>query len=568
MRTRLVCMALVVLALLPPRLGAMGLGPDLWQVSMQAMLSEPVDDEQRTVADFYAARDHAPLWVERGNLNARARQLLAMIEEVDRHGLERSRYGWPELSAERLRRARGADEAARLELRMTRAYLALLGDMDTGRFAPSALDPDWHLEPESRRPAAYLAALTQTTPRAALRRFAPQDPAYWQLLGAGEQLRRAMRHGGWPRLNGEGLLREGDEAAEVLQLRERLRLGQAMGVSAAPVRPRRFDRQLAEELKRFQRRHGLAADGILGPATRRALNVPADARWRQVMLNLECYRWLPNNLGDRYLRVNTARYELELVEDGRVQLRMPVIVGKADWQTPTFGRELRYLVVNPYWNVPESIVREELAARIAAEPDYLAEQGMELLESWQPDAARVDPATVDWTGYASGGLSHFPYRLRQAPGPRNPLGRVKFMLPNAFNVYLHDTPARQLFSEPQRALSHGCVRLAEPLRLARKLLLSEGWSEEKIAALLGGEAHSKVWLPRPIPVYIVYSTAWVGEDGALHYSPDPYGRDAELHRRLLTEGPYPLPPTARYAGAVSAFGQAAGAGKQLVAAQQ
>lgn len=491
--------------------------------------------------EFYRQRDYQPVWLHDGKPSSHGRSLLRELERAERHGLNPRKYGLPALRM-RLQAQPAAAEVTALELDLTRAYLAFITDLATGRFVPTMVDPRWHITPPQPQPAAYLAALEEGDVSQAVRRFAPDDPDYWRLVSAGEQLRQVTATGGWPRLTGAKILTQGMKDPEVLQLRRRLLLSGDLSERAG-AKPALFDARLTRALMRFQHRHGLDADGVLGPNTRAALNVPAAARWRQLMVSLERHRWLPRQKGAHYLLVNAARYELEVVRDGQVQLRMPVIVGEQDAQTPAFADEMTYLVFNPYWNVPESIVREEIAPQILADADLLTRRNMELLEHWQPDAAPLDPLQVDWQGYASGADVRFPHRLRQAPGPSNPLGRVKFMFPNQYAIYLHDTPNDSLFARRQRAFSHGCIRVAEPLKLAEYLLEESGWRRRDVDAALADGENRKVWLARPLPVYIVYSTAWTDSQGRPHYRDDLYGRDGILQAQLIDAGPAAAPVT-------------------------
>lgn len=524
-------LGLLVAALLSPAAAA-----DYWlaqarleRVLLEQTLAAPQTQPEQALRDFYQRRRFRPYWLSGDRLNAQGLALLGELAAAERHGLPASAYALPPAPPV----AAGAS-AVHWELALSRAYLALAEDLATGRFEPAQLDPQWHIPRPAADPAAYLAALTEAGVTEALRRQAPRTEAYRHLVAAGERLRRVLARGGWPRLQDVGLLRRGDRHPQVALLRRRLQLDGELP-ETAPAQPQRFDPALEAALRRFQRRHGLEADGILGPETLAALNVAAAVRWSQLRVNLERQRWLPRGRQRDYLRVNVANYELELVRDGAVELAMPVIVGERDQQTPVFIDQLSYLVFNPYWNIPESIVREEIAPQVLSEENYFARRQMELRESWRPDAPRVDPAAVDRPGYASGRYASFPYRLRQAPGPANPLGRIKFMFPNPFSIYLHDTPHDALFDASQRAFSHGCIRVARPRELAAALLRDAGWDAPAIEEAIGSGETQRVRLSQPLPIFIVYETAWADAQGRPHYRPDLYGRDARLQAQLLGE---------------------------------
>jgi murein L,D-transpeptidase YcbB/YkuD len=291
-----------------------------------------------------------------------------------------------------------------------------------------------------------------------------------------------------------------------------------------------FDEALRDGVVRFQTRHGLTVDGRVGPLTLRALNVSAAERARLIELNLERWRWLPVDLGERYVLVNLPAFSLELVDREVPLLTMRVIVGKPYRRTPVFSDLMRYLVLNPYWEVPPSIAVQDKLPLVQKDPLYLAANGFEVLTGWGADERVVAPATVDWTAL---GRSSFPYRLRQAPGPVNALGRIKFMFPNPFNVYLHDTPSRELFTVDDRSLSSGCIRLERPVDLAEVVLEgTPGWDRQALETSLASPRTVTVSLARPIPVHLQHWTAWVEPDGTVAFRDDLYGRDERLDLAL------------------------------------
>ena len=242
--------------------------------------------------------------------------------------------------------------------------------------------------------------------------------------------------------------------------------------------PALFDQELESAVRRFQRRHGLNDDGIVGSKTRTALNVSIEQRIQQIRLNLERRRWMPESLGNRYIFVNTADFVLKVVEGQKTVMDMRVVVGTSYRRTPVFSAQMTYLDFNPFWNIPPGIAREEIAPRVAEHLSYLSERKIRIFGDSSAQAAEVTPRKVNWVRAEKG---YFPYRLRQDPGPRNPLGRIKFIFPNAFDVYLHDTPSRGLFDQEIRTFSHGCIRVEKPAELAAYLLRPRGdWSTAKV----------------------------------------------------------------------------------------
>jgi len=273
------------------------------------------------------------------------------------------------------------------------------------------------------------------------------------------------------------------------------------------------------------------ADGVLGPATLRALNVTAQRRAEQLRVNLERWRWLPRAFPDRHIEVNIPAYTLRLIEGGRITLRMNAIVGRSYRQTPVFSARMTYLGLNPYWEVPAKLARLDVLPRVRADARYLQDMGFEVLQGWGTEERRLDPADIDWQSLDGGAL---PFRLRQAPGPRNALGRIKFMFPNPYNVYIHDTPHRELFGMSRRDFSSGCIRISRPIDLASRLLEGTGdWMEARLEqATETGEPTVTVPLARPVEVHVLYFTAWAGEDGALQLRDDIYRRDGDVLRGL------------------------------------
>jgi murein L,D-transpeptidase YcbB/YkuD len=286
--------------------------------------------------------------------------------------------------------------------------------------------------------------------------------------------------------------------------------------------PEVLDPDLAAAVAHFQGRHGIAVDSVVGPETVRAMNVPLEQRIDELRLNLDRIRRLPRDFGERAVLVNIAGFELRVLEHNRPVISMAVVVGQPSWRTTVFQDEIDYLEVNPYWHVPESIEREELLPRVREDPAHLARQDISLVPAGDNFGTPVPTDTIDW---ARVDPDDFPYDFRQEPGPRNALGRVKFMFPNPHNIYLHDTPADQLFQRDFRAFSHGCVRLERPLELARYLLqTSSGVDPAELDRILASGERTRLELDTPVPVYLAYLTTWV-EDGTVSFHQDIYHFD-------------------------------------------
>jgi len=275
----------------------------------------------------------------------------------------------------------------------------------------------------------------------------------------------------------------------------------------------------------------------VGPATLEALNVPVEERIRQIEVNMERWRWLPQTLGTRYLLVNIANFELGVMEDSRRVMSLRAIVGKPYQRTPAFNAEMTYLVLNPYWNVPSDIARKEMVPLIKKDLEYLRKNSIRVFSGRNSARKEVDPADLDWSSFTSG---YFPYFLRQDAGSKNALGSMKFMFPNRFNVYLHDTPHKDLFNRTVRQFSHGCIRIEKALELAEYLLAKDSrWTRETLLESLNVSVDRAIRIPDPIEVYILYWTAWVDEDGTVQFRNDIYGRDKPLAEALEEKPPSP-----------------------------
>jgi murein L,D-transpeptidase YcbB/YkuD len=324
--------------------------------------------------------------------------------------------------------------------------------------------------------------------------------------------------GGWPFVTKGASLKEGDTGERVKELRRRLIVtGDLFGKETR--RNDIFDGELKQAVIRFQKRHGLKEDGIAGNETIKSLNVPVEERTRQIGINIERLREITGRPAERCVTINIAAFGLEVTEVKDTVMSMKVIVGKPYWHTPLFSAEITHLVFNPSWYVPRSIAVREILPKITKEPDYLSKEGFKVFL----DNRVIDISTVNWADVTA---DNFQYRFVQVPGPENPLGKIKFVFPNRFNVYLHDTPARVLFEKSSRAFSHGCIRIEKPVELAEYLLRdAPSWTSEKILAAIDSGKEAKVRLPSPVSIYILYITAWVDKYNILHFRNDIYGRD-------------------------------------------
>jgi len=489
-------------------------------------------------ADSQVLADLIDRMTGRGVLRA-----LRAIRRADAEGLQPEDYHLTTLDAllargrTSLQGSGGADVStlASLDLLLTDAFLVYGAHLLAGQVDPVSVDAEWH----ANRPEADLAqvlqdGLDQSAIAAALESLRPTHPAYARLTRALADYRAIQVRGGWAPVRAGDKLERGTEGERVRVLRARL--AATVDLPAAAATGDVFDDDLDQAVRRFQQRHGLDVDGVVGPATLASLNVPVADRIRQVVVNLERWRWLPQDLGSRYILVNIPAFELEVVVDGTRELEMRVIVGRQYRRTPVFSGSMTYLVLNPYWNVPPGIATADILPRLRQDPGYLAAQNMKLLRQVDGRIEEVDPYGVDWTSVTA---RTFRYQLRQDPGPTNSLGRVKFMFPNEFNVSLHDTPARELFARTARSFSSGCIRLERPLDLAAYLLRDlPSWTPEAVNDAVARLRDHTVRLSTPMPIHLLYWTAWV-EDDRIHFRPDIYQRDPPLAAALVAPPPRP-----------------------------
>lgn len=466
---------------------------------------------------FYEQRAFAPVWVDSRGLTPQGQALLRVFDSAGRDGLVPADYD-PGTSA----RAGGdAAHLAATEITLSAALLRYATDIRRGRAVPETMDENQRIAPRPIDPALVLAgAASAADTDAYLALLAPADPFYLGLRQALDRYTAIAAAGGWPTIAPGGKLAVGVADSRVPSLRRRLQLTGDLAADPLGANSNRFDDSLRQAVRRFQQRHGLSETGEVNAATLRALNVPVSTRIGQILINLERARWLPEDLGDPYVLVNMAAFELNVVEAGKSMLEMRVVVGERDKETPIFSDEISYIEINPYWNVPKSIAYKEKLPQLRRNPYALNSQNIRV---FAPGGGAIDPGTVNWAAVGQ----NFPYRLRQDPGPKNALGRIKFMFPNPYDVYMHDTPSRALFKRQVRAFSHGCIRVEKPMELA-EFLLGSGWPRTRIERAIASGKNTPIMLARPVPVHLVYLTAWVDAEGVVQFRDDLYNRDARL----------------------------------------
>lgn len=499
--------------------------------------SLPADGNDRDLAcltQLYADRGMDPLWISDSGITRRGLDVVNVLRNASYDGLIPDDYGLSAIDA--LLESTRSDDLAELDLRLSLGLMQLVSDLGSGRTKPAEVDPELFVYPQNiSKHDAIREAVKATDIGVFVAGYRPRHVDYWRLKGKLADYRAIARAGGWGNIEPGPLLEVGMTDPRVDQLRARLRrthdLTASPSVALSGGDPYVFDQDLGAAVMHFQARHGLEADGKVGRNTLAALNVPVEARIKQIVLNLERRRWVPDEVDERYIAVNLADFSLQLMDHGETVLEMPVVIGSRYNRTPVFSADMTYLVINPYWNVPPSIAKNEILPKIKVDPGYLQSQNFELFSDWTEKGDLLDPMTIDWQDVMP---DRFSYKLRQRPGPTNALGRLKFMLPNEFNIYLHDTPERDDFAQSQRSFSHGCIRVAEPELLAAMLLKDQpAWRLDEIqSAIVSGE-RNVVTLDTSVPVNITYRTAWVDDDNTVHFRNDVYERDAALAASLI-----------------------------------
>lgn len=467
-----------------------------------------------------------PLWLRHSQLNRQAYDALSFIAASAQHGLDPNDYHLSLLR--RLSAAEKVENATYFEQLLTDALLDLISDLAIGRLDPASADPDWHIPRDDVDPAAILKnALQDNYLRQSLNQLIPRDEQYHLLTQALSRYQRYVARGGWQTVPDMGLLKPGESHPYVPLIRQRLAMEDAYLTRGEFEGLQQYDPRLEQAVRALQRRHGLKIDGIIGPQTLAALNVPAQQMVDKVRINLERFRWLPDDLGSRYLMVNLGSYQLNAVENDQTRLSMKVIVGMRTRSTPTFSSSMTHIVINPYWNVPHSLARRDLLPKQQADPDFFFLNDFNIFLRESGFQTAVDPYRVDWDEISA---SQFPFRLQQRPGNNNALGKIKFMFPNPWNIYLHDTPNKALFDESQRNFSSGCIRVEQPLELAEFSLNRDNARQSLLDRIASGRNQGER-LDTPLLVYAVYFTAWPYQ-GEVQFSPDPYQRDQRMYKLL------------------------------------
>lgn len=481
--------------------------------------------EDAVIAEWYRTTGYEPLWTGADDADRR-RALLSAIASAADHGLPVVRYDAKALTAEILA-ANSEGDRGRVELALTRAYLAWARDLTSGALVPAEIDDGIKREIAVIDPGTFLARISAGKPEAVLDWLLPDGPAYLHLMKAKLTLETQIAAGGWGAQVDSGTLALGDTGPGLVSLRDRLvRMGYLAASSTGS-----YDLTIQRAVMEFQANHGLLADGLANVATLEQVNIPAEERLKSVIVAMERERWLDIDRSSRHIWVNLPDFHARIYEAGRAIFETRVVIGKnaGDQRSPEFSDVMEHMVINPSWGVPRSITVKEYLPLLQQNPNAVGH-----LQVVDGRGRVVSRGAVDFAAYSA---RSFPFGLRQPPSDSNALGLVKFMFPNPYNIYLHDTPSKSLFANEVRAYSHGCIRVARPFDLAYALLALQSEAPETLfQSHLDSGNETVVKLEQDLPVHLVYFTAYPDAKGRIGYRRDIYGRDAALYEALEAAG--------------------------------
>ncbi len=477
---------------------------------------------------IYSNNQFRLLWSRPGSV----KQMFAAIRASSLEGLTPADYHLKQLQRLQEQRESGMDYPtllANFDLLLTDALIRLAYDKSYGKVDPRSLHSEWNLPEKTirRDPALVIeTAIVNGTVTETLAALSPKGHIYEDLKKALARYRLIVQQGGWPVVPPGPVLKVGARGERVRALRERLFCSGELSVADRDLSV--FDASLKQAVSRFQQRHYLEADGVVGGQTLAELNTTAEAKVDQIRVNLERARWILHDIPPTVILVDIAGYTLNYYLDTNLIWETKVVVGQPYHMTPSFAADITYLVINPTWTIPRSILGREILPRLQKDSQYLGEHNLRVLDY---KGNTIDASALKWQDYTG---KTFPYLLRQEPGPENPLGRIKFMFPNKHAIYLHDTPGRNLFSRDRRAFSHGCIRVNDPLTLGELLLTNDGqeWDRQRIEEVVAGGKNTTVRLQTPVPVLLLYWTVNITGGKGVLFKQDIYGRDKLLLEAL------------------------------------
>ena len=497
------------------------------------------EENREEVAQFYRDRNFKSAWFKEKKPKPQALALIERLKNAESEGLVMDPYD--ENRIEKLdqyieeKRYENEDQLdekmMETDVALTNLYFDYAKRLNVGSLSPDDFSFGYHIKQKELKLGERLDSILRlenvTDPYSSLE---PEHKQYRLLRAYLAEYKGIQESGGWPTVNVEKNLKYGDSSATVVDVRKRLFVNRDIPDSMAYFsRSMRFDSMLVYAVVKFQNRHGLEPTGVVNQETAAAMNMSVEDRIQQIIINMERFRWIPNDLGSPHILVNIPAFTLYVRNEDEEIMDMKVVTGKAVTETVLFSDTMEYLEMSPYWNVPSSITNGEILPKAKRNPGYITSQNMEIVAGNDV----ISPYSVKWGQYEEG---NFPYSIRQKPGKSNALGTIKFIFPNQFNIYLHDTNAKYLFDKTERNFSHGCIRVEKPLELAKFVLRDQPeWTEERIQEHRQKSSPERVYLKNKIPVYVLYFTAWVDTDGTLQFRDDLYNHDSEIKQKLFAQ---------------------------------
>jgi len=481
---------------------------------------------------YYDSHNYDPLWFDKSN----RLELISILEDSYNEGLTPSDY-----HIERIKKLeeqvengdRDISLLINLELLLSDATALYASHLLWGKVDQSKIREGWDI-PKNPAPSNIDSLFTRYKYDNNLTSFfnslKPDRFMYNELKKGLKKYRKIAENGGWPTIPEGETLKKGMTNKRITAVRTYLTVTGDLTENIATVGPELFDEDLEEAVKNFQFRHNLTQDGVIGKGTLAQMNVPVEKRIDMIRISLERGRWVMHQLEPDFLVVNIAGFNIRRVQNDSITFFSPVIVGRKYHESPVFKGKMIYIEMNPTWTVPYSIASKEMLPKLKKDPSYLAQKNMIIMDR---NGNQLDPTSIDFSKYSRG---NFPFIIRQEPGPHNALGQVKFIFPNKYSVYVHDTPGRYLFSREKRAFSHGCIRLEKKWELLMSLMDDpEVWNMDKINEILESKKTTRINLPKPIDIIILYWTAGADKEHRLFFDKDVYGRDDAVIKAL--DGP-------------------------------
>ena len=479
------------------------------------------------LSEFYRTNNYEGIWTGTDRQDqARRQALLQAIGQAKAHGLPEARYEAEKLIA-LMKAAKTPRDLGRVEVEMSRTFLLLARDMQTGVLVPSEVDNEIKRERLYRNRVSYLTDLTESTPKVFFRELSPKAAEYGRLMKEKIRLEALLAKGGWGAKVPAKSLKPGASGPAVVALRNRLIKMGFLSRSSSKT----YDDKLAKAVQSFQGAHGLVVNGEAGARTINAINITVESRIKSIIVAMERERWMNFDRGDRHVLVNLPDFSTRIIDYGKVTFQTRSVVGKNayDRRSPEFSDEMEHMVINPTWHVPRSIAVKEYLPQMQRNS-----RAVSYLKMYNSRGQEVSRSNINFRAYNA---SNFPYFMKQPPSNTNALGLVKFMLPNKYNIYLHDSPAKKLFEANVRAFSHGCIRLQRPFEFAYAILAKqESNPKEFFQSNLNSGERRQVNLETKIPVHIIYRTAFTQAKGPVQYRDDVYGRDAKIWKALNNAG--------------------------------